>query len=272
MKVRVSPAVLIGPALDQVVFEAVDALRELGAIDIHVAENTPPTQNPAFFLSLMDILKIDLFWHDEYNGVEQSVVEADCTLAGPIREASEIDAVASDVMTAVYRAFVIYVFGNEVEIDSDLATVSELSTGIHNGNGEVTEPEAPTVKTRRGWMPWHNAASYIGKKVLLRFKDGHVEDATIQLDTDTHAYYYLLFDGETLNTPVVEFMLFPERGWTLWHECQEFLGERVLVRFQSGHAEDAYLSDGGEGQLIFTLSDGQTSITKDDPVAAMPIP
>lgn len=270
MKDLVSPAVLTGPALNQVLFEAVEAINKLGGKHISMLNHLTPTENPALMLELMDALKIDLFWHEEYNGVEQSVVEADCTLAGPIREASEIDAVAGDVMTAVYRAVIIYAFGNEVDVDDHLLEVSSLGSGIFDGDVGQEGPNNISIKNRRDWMPWDQAASFVGKKVLLRFTDGHIEDATIEVNTDTNEIYYVLFDGDSLTTPVEAFMRCPERDWTLWHECHCFIEERVLLRFQSGHIEDARISDGGNGTLIFQLFDGQ--IIQDEPVAAMPIP
>lgn len=270
MKDYVSPAVLTGPALDQVLFEAVESINKLGSIQIEMLKYPTPTENPSLMLALMDALKIDLFWHEEYNGVEQSVVEADCTLAGPIREASEIDAVAGDVMTAVYRAVIIYAFGNEVSVEESLLSASMLSTGIYEGDSGKEGPGTVSIKDRRDWMPWDQAASYAGKKVLLQFEDGHIEDATIDINTDTKEVYYILYDGDSLTTPVKAFMRYPERDWTLWHECQTFIGERVLVRFKSGHVEDATISEDGPGRIKFALFDDQ--IIQDDPVAAMPIP
>lgn len=270
MKTLVSPAVLNGPALNDVVFEAIKCINDLGSLHIEMSEFSMPIDEPALMLSVMDTLKIDLFWHEEYNGVEQSVVEADCTLAGPIREAGEIDAVAADVMTAVYRAVIIYAFGNEVEVENHLLEASDLGSGIDDGKGDMAEPAEVTLKDRRGWMPWHQAASYVGKNVLLRFKSGHIEDATIHLNTDTQAYYYMLFDGSTLDTPVKEFMLYPQRDWTLWHKCHDFAGEQVLLRFQGGHIEDALIKTDSDGALIFELYDQQ--IITESPVAAMPIP
>lgn len=269
MKALVSSAVLQGPALDQMVLEAIKDINELGHLLIQIPGDSAPTSNPALLLTLMNALKIDLFWHEQYNGVEQTVVEADCTAAGPVREAAEIDAVAADIMTAAYRSVIIYTYGNEVEVDQSILDKSILDTGIKDGHQAGSVEPSLSVKDRRSWMPWSEAARFIGKKVLIRFDNGHIEDATLHLDDDKRPYY-ILFDGESLTVDIDAFILMPEQGWNLWIDCKQYLGEKALIRFQSGHIEDAIIAEDENGQLLFSLYDGND--ISDTPVAAMHIP
>lgn len=262
---------LQGEALEYCLLEAIHSINELNqdGLCFDTKSEASPLRNPSLMLTLMDTLKIDLFWHDEYNGVEQSVVEADCTLAGPIREASEADAVAADVMTAVYRAVVIYSFGNEVSVSDSIAERSTFHTGIHDGNDSGEGSASAKKQAAEQWVDWKYANQFVGKNVLIRFENGHIEDATIYLDGDGGAYY-VLFDGEALISQPTEIMLTPERGWKLWNEAQEYINQRVLVRFSSGHVEDAEIFQDTNGALLYRLYDDND--ISEAPVAAIAIP
>lgn len=264
-----SPAVLQGKALGHVLLEAIEAINEHQKLGIMPNLGVEPVNNPALLADLMNTLKVDLFWHEEYNGIEQSVVEADCTLAGPIREASEIDAVASDVMTAVYRAVIIYAFGNEVEVPESLVETSTFSTGIQEGDHSGNGSSSVKKQAGEGWVDWQHADQFVGKRVLIRFKNLHIEDATIHLDDDGGAYY-VLFDGQTLISEPIQLMLIPEKGWDLWMDAGIYANQSALIRFSSGHIEDAEIFKDVNGALRFKLYD-ENDIS-DTPVAAMPLP
>lgn len=269
MEKSYSPAVLQGKALGHALLEAIEAINEHQRLGIQPSLGMEPVNDQNLLADLMNALKIDLFWHEEYNGVEQSVVEADCTLAGPIREASEIDAVASDVMTAVYRAVIIYAFGNEVQVPSDVADRSEFGTGIDEGDQSGNGSSAAKKRAAEGWIDWQHADQFVGKRVLIRFKNLHIEDATIHLDDEGKAYY-VLFDGETLISEPIQLMLIPEKGWDLWMDAGIYANQSALIRFSSGHIEDAEIFKDVNGALRFKLYD-ENDIS-DTPVAAMPLP
>lgn len=252
----ISPAVLVGPALDKAVLEAIEVINDLGKLNMWIAADTQPTQDARVMQALMDALKINLYWYEHYNGVDQSVVEADCTLTGPIREPGELDAVAADAMTAVYRAVVIFVFGNKIELDDDaLSKSGPLGTGIQDGSGDIGQPASAV---RLDWTPWgEDVLKFQGRKVLIKFENGHIEDATIE-SADDGGPYYILFDGEALTLEPVGVSPMPVEGWQRWGRKHED-GEKVLIMFPSGHVEDAVIQAYDDGTCdAYTLYEDST--------------
>lgn len=69
---------------------------------------------------LLDKFQVDTYWHDHYNGKDQRVCEADVSIQGPMRSASEVDTWGPTLLCAACRAVLAFLEGEQIEIPDEL--------------------------------------------------------------------------------------------------------------------------------------------------------
>lgn len=63
------------------------------------------------------------------------------------------------------------------------------------------------------WKSWDTISDAVNARVLIKFENGHIEDATIhEMGDYVGGFHYYLYDGSTLTHTPVEWAWIPEES------------------------------------------------------------